>query len=557
MAKHLLYLLLLSLLITFEAKAQLLQPKANFSEKDSLRGSLRKERTSFNVLHYDIEIDMDIPRQFIHGRNTISFEVLKNTSRIQLDLYENMQLDSIRHNEQKLSFERKYDAIFIDFLELLETSSTEKIEVYFSGKPTAAKNAPWDGGFDFKKDRNGNDFIGVAVQGDGASLWFPNKDHLSDEPDQGADIKITIPEHLVAVSNGRLVSVAAAEKNKQTWHWKVINPINNYNITLNIGDYVRIDETYTNGNHELDLVYYVLSYNEAKAKKHFQVVHEMMDCFYEKIGPYPFVEDSFKLVETPYLGMEHQSAVAYGNKFLNGYLGNDLSGTGAGSDWDFIIIHESAHEWFGNSISVADIADLWIHEGFTTYAESIFIECRHGEDEASKYLYGIRRNIQNERPMIGAYGVNETGPGDIYYKGANMIHTLRNLVADDELWFQTLLKFTTEFKHKITHTEEVIAFFNRELGKNYSAFFEQYLYHKEIPVLQLRKKGKRIEARWKVFAKNFEMPVELVFIESENVYRINLTNDWIKTDLKVKDIEKVKFDNYHFYYDIEFLNELD
>jgi len=557
MVKFISLFLVLSALFFTDASAQILQPKENFTEKDSLRGSLRPERTSFNVLHYDLFVDVDIAKQYLHGSNSIRFEVVEKTKRIQLDLYQNMQVDSIVFEQQKLDFERKYDAVFIDFPRTLAVSTNNNIEVFFSGNPTKAKNAPWDGGFDFKKDRNGNDFVGVAVQGDGASLWFPNKDHLSDEPDEGARIKIRIPKHLVAVSNGRLTAATEDEDGGKTWHWEVNNPINNYNITLNIGDYVLIEDTYTNGNQSLDLAYYVLSYNKAKAQRHFEVVHEMMDCFYEKLGPYPFTEDSFKLVETPYLGMEHQSAVAYGNRYMNGYLGNDLSGTGAGLDWDFIIIHESAHEWFGNSISVGDIADLWIHEGFTTYAESIFIECRHGEEEASKYLYGIRNNIANERPMVAHYGVNQSGPGDIYYKGANMIHSLRNLVADDELWFATLRNFTSRFKHQITNTKEVVSFFNSELGKDYSPFFEQYLYYKEIPVLQLRKKGKRVEARWKVFAKNFEMPVELVFIESENVYRINLNSDWIKTDLRVKDLEKVKFDNYHFYYDIEFLNELD
>lgn len=557
MKKYLIYLFIISVFFIEQNHAQILQEKPSFSEKDSLRGGLRHERTSFNVLHYDLAIQFDIPNRYLQGSNTITFEVLENTNKIQLDLYQNMQLDSILFNENKLSFVRNYDAVFIDFPDDLLKASTEKLEVFFSGNPTVAVRAPWDGGFVFKKDRQGNDFVGVAVQGDGASLWFPNKDHLSDEPDNGADIKITIPEHLVGVSNGRLVGVSEPIDEMKTWHWRVVNPINNYNITVNIGDYVLIENKYSNGSEELDLSYYVLSYNEAKAKKHFQVVHEMMDCFYEKIGPYPFVEDSFKLVESPYLGMEHQSSVAYGNQYLNGYMGNDLSGTGAGLDWDFIIIHESAHEWFGNSISVADIADLWIHEGFTTYAESIFIECRHGEEEASKYLYGIRKNIKNERPMVAAYGVNQSGPGDIYYKGANMIHTLRNLVSDDELWHQTLRKFNSEFKHKITNTDEVIAFFSRELDKDYTPFFEQYLFYKDIPVLQMKRDKKRVAMRWKVHAKNFEMPIEINFLGSDQVYRIDLDNDWTKTDLKMKDLENLKLDNYHFYYDIEFLNELD
>lgn len=533
------------------AQAQLLQDANTFTEKDSLRGSLRPERSNYNVLHYDLDIKLNPEERFISGKNTIRFKTLASLPKMQLDLYENMQIDSILFEDRQLSYERKFNAFFITFDEAIAENTTKEISIFYSGNPIVAKRAPWDGGFVFQKDQNGNPWIGVAVQGDGASLWFPNKDHLSDEPDEGADIKVSVPNGLMNVSNGRLIAETPQNDGYTQWHWRVTQPINNYNITLNVGNYVHINDRFEN----LDLDYYVLPYNQEKAKKQFEQVQPMMQCFYEKLGEYPFVEDSFKLVETPYLGMEHQSAVAYGNQFMNGYLGTDLSGTGYGLNWDFILIHESAHEWFGNSISVADIADLWIHEGFTTYAESIYIECTQGKEEALSYLYGIRKNIKNNRPLLGNFGVNHSGSSDIYYKGANMIATLRSIVNDDELWWKTIKSFTQDFKHRITNTEEVIAYFNEQLGKDYTAFFNQYLRYPEIPVLEFRKNKKRVDARWRVHAKNFEMPIDIGFVGDDQAYRINLTNDWTKTELRMKDLENLKIDIFHFYVDLAFLDE--
>lgn len=542
---------LLFLATTFTLQAQLLTEASSFTEKDSLRGSLRPERSNYNVLHYDLNIQLNVDERYLKGYNTIRFETIEALPVMQLDLYENMLIDSIVFENNQLAYQRKYNAFFIAFEEALPAEKNYEISVYYSGYPTVAKRAPWDGGFVFKKDQNNKDWVGVAVQGDGASLWFPNKDHLSDEPDQGADIKVSVPNGLMNVSNGRLIASTPQENSYTQWHWRVTQPINNYNITVNVGDYVHIHDRYQ----ELDLDYYVLPYHEEKAKKQFAQVQPMMHCFYEKLGEYPFAKDGFKLVETPYLGMEHQSAVAYGNQYMNGYLGTDLSGTGYGLTWDFILIHESAHEWFGNSISVADIADLWIHEGFTTYAESIYIECTQGKEAALSYLFGIRKNIKNERPMLGNYGVNHSGPSDIYYKGANLLATLRSIVNDDELWWKTLQSFHQDFQHRITNTPEVIAYFNAQLGADYTSVFHQYLHYAEIPVLEFRKNKKRVEMRWKVATKNFEMPIDIGFAGDDQVYRIQLTNDWTKTDLKMKDLESLKIDVFHFYVDFKFLDE--
>lgn len=550
MPKFLVSLLVL-LLSFFSVEAQLLKDASSFTLKDSLRGGLRPERSNFDVLHYNLELQLNPEERTIIGSNDIKFKTLGKLPKMQLDLYENLTIDSIVFQNRSLSYHRKYNAFFITFEEELHPDEVYQIQVFYSGYPTVAKKAPWDGGFVFKKDQNGKPWIGLAVQGDGASLWFPNKDHLSDEPDEGVDIKVSVPNGLMNVSNGRLIAKNPQENDYTQWHWRVTQPINNYNITVNIGDYIHFEDRFR----DLDIDYYVLPYHLEKAKKQFEQVKPMMECFYDKLGEYPFKEDSYKLIETPYLGMEHQSAVAYGNQYMNGYLGTDLSGTGYGLTWDFIIIHETAHEWFGNSISVADIADLWIHEGFTTYAESIFIECNQGKEAAQSYLFGIRKNIKNERRMIGNYGVNHSGPGDIYYKGANMLGTLRSIVNDDELWWKTLKSFVKDFKHSVTDTEEVISYFNEKLGKDYTSFFKQYLYYKDIPVLQFRKNKKRVDARWKVHAKNFEMPIDLGFVGDDSTYRLNLTNNWIKTELRMKDLENLKIDIFNFYIDVEFLDE--
>ncbi|WP_336622140.1 M1 family metallopeptidase [Flavobacterium paronense] len=339
------------------------------TRKDSLQGGLRPERTCFDVLRYDLNIKVNPDEKSVVGYNDISFKVVDNTSKIQLDLFDNMQVDSIVFNSEKLNYKREFNAVFINFPTSLKIGTNEKIRFYYSGKPIIAKNAPWDGGFIFTKDGQGKPWVGVACQGTGASLWYPVKDSQSDEPDFGATIKVAVPNGLMEVSNGRLIGSEDLKNGYTRWDWEVKNPINTYSINVSVGDYVSIHENYKG----LDLDYYVLRQNEVAAKIHFEEVKPMMDCFQSKFGPYPFASDSYKLVETPYLGMEHQSAVAYGNKYVNGYLGTDRSGTGIGLLFDYIIIHESGHEWFGNNITSKDSADMWIHEGFTCYTENVLL----------------------------------------------------------------------------------------------------------------------------------------------------------------------------------------
>jgi len=541
------FLLLCVLLLGFQMHAQLFTSSKKFTKADSLRGSLRPERTAFDMLRYDLNIEVNPKAKTISGYNAIEFKVLDNQKVMQLDLFENMEIDSITFQRKNLNYTREFNAVFIDFEEELNQGTTHELKFYYHGKPIIAESPPWDGGFVFTKDNNNNPWVAVAVQGTGASLWFPNKDHLSDEPDQ-AEIKITVPENLVAVSNGRLVDeIISADDQKKTFHWKVTYPINNYNITLNIGDYVNFKDKF----HNLDLDYYVLSHNLKKAQTQFEQVKPMMECFYEKLGPYPFERDSFKLVETPYLGMEHQSAVAYGNQYRNGYLGNDLSGTGYGLKFDFIIIHESGHEWFGNSISVKDIADLWIHEGFTSYTESVFLECEYGKEAALEYLSGLRQNITNKRPIIGNYGVNHEGSGDMYYKGSNMINTLRSLIEDDELWWKTLRQFNIEFAYKTITTEEVVQFFSLSFDKDLTAFFDQYLKYPKIPKLLIEKveNKNQLKFKWEADVEEFDMPVE-VSLGNASTRIFPKSDKWKTIDLESN--QTLKVDLKKFYIDLEF-----
>lgn len=512
------------------------------TRRDTLQGGLRFERTCFDVQRYNLDIQV-LPRtKKIEGNNEIIFKVVDNTSKIQIDLFENMQIDSIVWNTKKLTYKREFDAVFVKFPSELPKGSTQNINVYYQGNPKVAKNAPWDGGFVYSNDSKKQPWIGVAVQGTGASLWYPVKDTQTDEPDNGASVKVAVPDGLMNVSNGRFLGSEKLANNFTRWNWEVKNPINTYNITLNIGDYVHIHDNH-NG---LDLDYYVLRENEEKARKHFEDdVKPMLDCFQSKFGKYPFWEDGYKLVETPYLGMEHQSAVAYGNKYKKGYMGFDMSGTGVGMKFDYITIHETGHEWFGNSITSKDIADMWIHEGFTTYTETVFVECTQGYDAAMKYINGQSKNVRNDKPIIGQFGVNREGSGDMYYKGSLLLNTLRHVINNDTKWWAILLKYSETYKKQIIDTPTVIAFFNAETGRNLTPIFNQYLNHKSIPQLEIKGFKNRFQYRWKTDEPNFEMPVDIM-IHGRKV-RLNATNEWKKAGEIITSFDDLKVLTNQFY----------
>ena len=512
-----------------------------FTRKDSLHGGLRPERTCFDVLRYDLNIKINPDQKSIIGYNEISFKVVSATSKIQLDLFENMKIDSIVLDAKKLNYKREFDVVFIDFSVPLAQNSEQKLRFYYSGNPLVARHAPWDGGFVFNKDSNGKDWIGVAVQGTGASLWFPCKDSQSDEPDLGTTIKVAVPNGLMNVSNGRLIGSEDLKNGYTRWDWEVRNPINNYDITVNIGDYVHFGENYKG----LDLDYYVLRENEAKAKIQFEQVKPMMDCFQSKFGEYPFASDGYKLVDASYLGMEHQSAVAYGNKYKNGYLGTDLSGTGIGLNFDYIIIHESGHEWFGNSITSKDIADMWIHEGFTMYSEAVFVECQYGYEKAMQYINGMQDDVRNDKPIIGKYGVNQEGSGDMYRKGALFINTLRHIVNNDEKWWEMILNYSTTFRHQIIDTETVNAFFNKESGMNLTPIFDQYLKKNGIPLLEIKCTKNKLEYRWSTDVVDFKMPIDIKL--KGKTIRLFPTNSWSKSNFKIKRLSEIEILKNNFF----------
>ncbi len=512
------------------------QPKFSaqvYTKQDSVRGSITKERSWWDLKYYKLEVNVDPKTKSIHGKNTIHYKVLEANKRLQIDLQPPMQLTKATQGGKSLKIDHDGNAHYIQLEAPQLKNSINSIDVHFEGHPKAAVRPPWDGGFIWGKDQGGTDFIATACQGVGASVWWPNKDHMYDEVDS-MKIRVNVPKHLMAVSNGRLINVSKHDTTA-TYTWSVSNPINNYGVNINIGDYVNFSEKYNGEKGSLDMNYYVLRPNLEKAKKQFLEAPKMMKAFEYWLGPYPFYEDSYKLVEVPYLGMEHQSSVTYGNQFKNGYLGRDLSGTGWGLKFDFIIVHESGHEWFANNITNKDIADMWIHEGFTAYAENLYLDYYYGKEAASAYVIGTRKRIQNDRPLIGDYGVNNEGSSDMYYKGANMIHMLRQLTKDDEKWRQILRKMNTEFYHQTVSSLQIESFLSKEIGWNLKFFFNQYLRDVRIPVLEYRIDGGKLNYRWNNVVSGFDMPVELM--SKEQSLWLYPTESWQTTATTVSKIE--------------------
>ncbi|MCF7567905.1 M1 family metallopeptidase [Sabulilitoribacter arenilitoris] len=488
---------------------ELLQEKTHFSRQDSLRGSITPEREWWDLTYYHLDIKVEPDKKFISGKNTIHYKVLKTDSVMQIDLQPPLKLTKATQNNKELNIKHDGNAHFISLYIKQNIGDTNSVTVYYEGIPKEAVRAPWDGGVSWKKDNNGNHFIATSCQGLGASVWWPNKDHMYDEVDS-MQISVNVPDKLMNVSNGRLRKVEQI-KDTKTYHWFVKNPINNYGVNINIGDYVNFFEVYNGMAGNLDMNYYVLRDNLEKAKKHFKDAPKMMKAFEHWFGQYPFYADSFKLVEVPYLGMEHQSSVTYGNQYKKGYLGNDLSGTGWGLKFDFIIIHEAGHEWFANSITNKDIADMWIHESFTAYSENLFLDYYYGKEASADYVIGTRKNIANDKPIIGKYyGVNKKGSGtDMYYKGANMLHTLRQLIEDDEKWRQILRKMNITFYHKTVTTQQIENFLSKETGINLTEFFNQYLRTTKIPTLEYLHKNKSLKYRWTNIIDGFDMPIQI------------------------------------------------
>jgi len=478
-----------------------------FTRQDTLRGTINAERAWWDVTRYEISVQPDYNTKTIRGSNTIHFKTLSTGSKMQIDLQQPMQLDSAKANGQRVSYTREGNVYHIDLGRNVEGSSS--ITLWYSGKPREAIRPPWDGGWIWSKDKQGRPWMSVACQGLGASVWYPCKDHQSDEPDQGASLTMIVPDSLTAVANGRRVDSQPDGKGWTTTTWSVTNPINSYTIIPYIGKYVHWHEDFQGEKGKLDCDYWVLDYELEKAKEQFKQVQGMLKCFEHWFGPYPFYEDSYKLVQSPHLGMEHQSAVAYGNRFANGYLGRDLSQTGWGLKWDFIIIHESGHEWFANNITSNDIADMWIHESFTNYSETLYTQCEFGKEAGNAYLIGSRKNIRNDIPIIGPYGVNQGGSGDMYYKGGSMIHTIRQLIQDDEKFRSILRGLNKTYWHKTVTTVEVENYISKQAGINLSKVFDQYLRTSQVPVLEYRFIKNAFQIRWANCVDGFNMKVKL------------------------------------------------
>ena len=507
----------------------LLQNKTLFTKQDTLRGSITEERAWWDLNHYHLDIKVDPEKKYISGHNTIQYTVLKSHSKMQIDLQAPLVITKVTQDSIILPVESVGSAHFISLAETQNVGDINYLKVHYEGHPQEAKNAPWDGGVSWKKDPNGNHFIATSCQGIGASIWWPNKDHMYDEVDS-MHISVNIPKNLTNISNGRLLDLEQHNDDTVTSHWFVSNPINNYGVNINIGDYAHFSEVFNGEKGALDLDYYVLKDNLKKAKLHFKDAPKMMSAFEFWLGPYPFYEDGFKLVEVPYLGMEHQSSITYGNQYLKGYLGNDLSKTGWGLKFDFIIIHEAGHEWFANNITYRDIADMWIHEGFTAYIESLYLEYHFGKKAGNEYAVGKGQVIRNDKPIIGHYNVNNEGSSDMYNKGAFMLHTLRQLIGNDEKWRNILRGLNTTFYHQTVTTKEIEEYLSKTSQINLTAFFNQYLRDVRIPTIEYKLHNDNVTYRYTNIVNNFDMPVKLKL--KEGYQWIYPKAEWQDLDLK-------------------------
>jgi len=522
---------------------------AKFTRQDTLRGTITKEREWWDLKYYHLEVNVNPSDSSLKGKNLIQYKVIKPYNVMQVDLQNPLNITRVSQDGKPLEFTRDGNAFFVKLLKPQKKGSIEKITVEYGGRPRISRNPPWSGGLSWKKDSENNPYISTTCQGDGASIWWPCKDHQYDEPDSLL-ISVTVPNNLMDVSNGRLRKTTKNNDNTVTYDWFVSNPINNYCVNMNIGAYVHFSEQYKGEKGILDCDYYVLKENLEKAKVQFKEVKRMLAAFEHWFGPYPFYKDGYKLVDVSYTGMEHQSSVTYGNGYKNGYRGRDESRTGWGMKFDFIIVHESAHEWFGNNITSKDIADMWIHESFGAYSESLFTDFHFGKQAGNEYLIGTRKNIRNDRPIIGPYNVNREGSGDMYSKGANMLHTIRQIVDNDEKFRGMLRGLSKDFYHKTVTTEEVEKYIAKNLKLGLTAFFNQYLRTTKIPVFEYTVDGTDLKFRWNNIVDGFSMPLKIKIGETDKW--VNPSSEW--QSLKIAAGSIIKADS-NFYVTAKNLNE--
>ncbi|MCH6200750.1 M1 family metallopeptidase [Aquiflexum sp. LQ15W] len=512
-----------------------------FTRADTLRGSITPEREWWDLNYYHLAVEVFPETKYIKGTNTVRYQVKKAHQVLQIDLQEPLRIIDAKQDGQKLEIRKEGAAHFITLPKKQVVGVFEEVIISYEGQPKEAVRPPWDGGITWQKDENGNHFIASSNQGIGSSIWWPSKDHPADEVDSML-ISVTVPKNLMNISNGRLRKTETKGETK-TFHWFVSNPINDYGVNINIGDYVHFSEKYQGEKGLLDMEYYVMRDNLEKAKKQFMDARRMMEAFEHWFGPYPFYEDSYKLVEAPYLGMEHQSSVTYGNGYQNGYRGTDLSGTGWGMKFDFIIIHESGHEWFANNITYKDVADMWIHESFTNYSESLYLDYFYGKEAGQEYVRGTRTRIDNKLPIIGRYSVNSRGSGDMYYKGGNILNTLREIVNDDEKWRKILRGLNSEFYHQTVTTAQVEDYISQEAGIDLTSFFDQYLRNSSVPILEYYfSDDQTFNFRWANCIVSFDMPVDLHL--GDKKVRVEPTTKWAQLTLEKKSDLTVDVDYY-------------
>jgi aminopeptidase N len=494
-----------------------------YTRQDTLRGKITDERAWWNLTHYDLDFELDVENKFIKGSNTITYRVLESKNDMQIDLQPPLKITKVIQAGESLTFTQEGNAYFIQLKKDQIKGSSNKIEVFYEGNPKESPRAPWDGGFSWEEDANGKPLVFTSCQGEGASLWWPNKDHMYDEPDNGMTISVTVPEGLMAVANGKLTATEKKDNGTTKYRWTVINPINNYGVALNVADYVHFSDPYNGMKGTLLCDYYVLPENLEKAEIHFKQAHLMLEAFEYWFGPYPFYEDSYKLVDG--VGMEHQSSVGYSGGYINGMKGSDYSGSGWGLKFDYLIIHESGHEWFANNITFKDMADMWVHEGFTTYSEALYVEYHFGKKAGEEYIKGLSHGINNDIPIIGDYDVNDKDyTGDIYNKGATVLHTLRQVINDDEKWRAILTGLNTEFYHKTVTTADVENHITQQSGLNLNTFFDQYLRTVQIPTLEYFFEDNKFAYRWINAVPGFDMPIKVKLDNNEQW--INPTTNW-------------------------------
>ncbi len=540
--------ILVAVLVLIGATHVLAQKIEPVTRQETLRGSVTPEREWWDLQHYHLKVEFLPETRRLKGSNEITFKTLKPGNKMQIDLQPPLAITKITHGDSQLKFDREGNVYWITFEKDLAKGVEDKIEVFYEGVPVVSKNPPWVGGITWGRDDLGNHFIVTTCQGIGASIWWPNKDHGADEPDRGMQISVTVPENLVAVSNGRLKKTDHdVEAKKKTYHWEVVNPINNYGVNVNIGNYINFTEKYQGKGGVLDVNYWVLPHQKEAAQKQFKEVTRMLDAFEHWFGKYPFYEDGYKLVTVSYPGMEHQSSVTYGNWFRNGYLARDPCACGVGFKFDFIIVHESAHEWFGNNISMKDAADMWIHEGFANYSENLFVEYHFGKKDAEDYVIGTRRSIRNDIPIIGVYGANRQGSGDMYPKGGNMLHTIRNIINDDVKWLSILRGLNADFWRQTVTTQQIESYITKKAGIDLSKVFDQYLRTTKIPLLRYSVNGKTLSFSYDRVVPGFAMPIRVTINGQEKVITPTEAKQTLQFPEEIKKFEV----NRNFYIEAE------